>query len=100
MSETKQRAPYPLRMPDEMRDALKDAAKKNDRSLNAEIVARLDMTLIADGRGSKVGGEETSQFMTKVVMEAFDRWYDKAMSDGRAEGLQQIINTDENNRGK
>lgn len=45
MSETKQRTPYPLRMPDEMRDTLKNAAKENDRSLNAEIVARLEISI-------------------------------------------------------
>lgn len=48
MSETKQPAPYPLRMPAEMRDALKEAAKKNDRSLNTEIVSRLSETLLND----------------------------------------------------
>nr|WP_082995226.1 Arc family DNA-binding protein [Halomonas elongata] len=32
---------YKLRMPAELRDRLKDAAKKNHRTMNAEIVARL-----------------------------------------------------------
>lgn len=33
---------YLLRLPDGMRERLNDAAKSNARSLNAEIVARLD----------------------------------------------------------
>ena len=45
MSNTKavvpQIAPYPLRMPVELRDMLQQAAEMNTRSLNAEIVHRL-----------------------------------------------------------
>ena len=33
---------FPLRFPDGMRDQLKKAAKENKRSLNAEIIARLE----------------------------------------------------------
>ncbi|MDX3927654.1 MAG: Arc family DNA-binding protein [Shinella sp.] len=36
-----------LRMPDGLRDKLKAAAEENKRSMNAEIVARLDFSLIA-----------------------------------------------------
>lgn len=45
MSDKQQKAPYPLRMPDEMRDKLKEAAHNNRRSLNAEIVARLEQSI-------------------------------------------------------
>lgn len=37
----KQPPSYPLRMPQELRDQLTDAAKASGRSVNAEIVARL-----------------------------------------------------------
>lgn len=37
----KQKPPFPLRMPDEIREWLEDAAEKNDRSLNSEILHRL-----------------------------------------------------------
>lgn len=40
-----QKPPYPLRMPQEMRLALEDEARKNGRSLNAEIIARLEDSL-------------------------------------------------------
>ena len=37
--------PYPLRMPTEMRDKLEVARSKNGRSLNAEILLRLEQSL-------------------------------------------------------
>lgn len=37
-----------LRFPDGMRDRLKDEAAKHKRSLNAEIIARLEATLVGD----------------------------------------------------
>jgi plasmid stability protein len=40
--------PYPLRMPDELREALKEQARKNDRSLHAEII---DVLQNAMGQG-------------------------------------------------
>lgn len=45
--------PYSLRMPAELRDQLEEAAKTGKRSLNAEIVARLESTFslpTIDGR--------------------------------------------------
>lgn len=44
-TERHQLAPYPLRMPIELREALQSAAKENMRSLNAEILFRLQQTL-------------------------------------------------------
>ena len=41
MEEKPRTTPYPLRMPDELRAQLEDAAKNGSRSLHAEIVARL-----------------------------------------------------------
>ena len=39
---------YMLRFPDGMRDLLRQEAKKNKRSLNAEIIERLEYTLTRD----------------------------------------------------
>jgi hypothetical protein len=39
---------FPLRLPDGMRERLKDEAEQNSRSMNAEIVARLEQTLSPD----------------------------------------------------
>lgn len=54
-----QQKPYPLRMSDEMRSFLQDRADKSGRSLNAEIVKRLQFTIdeeidSADGDGIKI----------------------------------------------
>ncbi len=40
---------FPLRFPDGMREMIAEAAARNGRSMNAEIVARLQLTLDADG---------------------------------------------------
>lgn len=44
--------PYPVRMPDELRSALEHIAKDNGRSLNAEIVMRLQSTLESIGQAT------------------------------------------------
>ena len=41
MADQKQPQSYPLRMPEELRKQLEDCAKENNRSMNAEIIARL-----------------------------------------------------------
>jgi len=41
-------SPYPIRMPQEMRDHLEESAKKGGRSLHAEIMQRLDSTIALD----------------------------------------------------
>lgn len=47
---------FMLRMPDGMRDRLKDEAAKNKRSLNAEIVSRLDDSFEVSKALPMVGG--------------------------------------------
>ncbi|BCB62238.1 hypothetical protein HaloA020_29390 [Halomonas sp. A020] len=59
MSDKQQKAPYPLRMPDEMRDQLKECAHNNRRSLNAEIVARLELSLLEEAHlGASMEGPD------------------------------------------
>lgn len=45
MAATPQPAPYPLRMPEELRAQLSERAKRNGRSINAEIVSILQSAL-------------------------------------------------------
>ena len=93
MSETKQKPPYPLRMPDGMKSALQDAANKRQRSLNAEIVDRLEMSLLMEGhRSAEVSDSPASEKMTKVVMEAFDRWYENLKQEGEADEMMKLVN--------
>lgn len=47
---TKQKIPFGLRMPDELRRRIHDAAKASGRSLNSEIVERLVNSFVADAR--------------------------------------------------
>lgn len=51
MSETKQKPPYPLRMPEDMRESLQESARQKGRSLNAEIIERLHRSLLVDSGG-------------------------------------------------
>src|SRR5687768_9442251 len=46
--EPKQQPPYPLRMPPELREALEKEAAAGKRSLNAEVVMRLELTLVRE----------------------------------------------------
>lgn len=49
---------FPLRLPNGMRDAIKDAAVKNGRSMNSEIVYQLGQVFeaqpIINGKGQPV----------------------------------------------
>ncbi|MGE8451477.1 MAG: Arc family DNA-binding protein, partial [Pseudomonadales bacterium] len=44
MTDRHQQKPYPLRMPDELRARLEEAAQEGSRSLHAEILSRLEST--------------------------------------------------------
>lgn len=41
-------APFGVRLPAELKDKLQESAKKNSRSLNSEIVTRLNLTLLME----------------------------------------------------
>ena len=51
----KQVPSYPLRMPVELREKLTLVAKNNNRSVNAEIIARLESSLDATGAKADFG---------------------------------------------
>lgn len=55
---------FVVRLPDGMRDRIAEAAELNVRSMNAEIVARLEMTF--DAMGKITPGE-----MIEALMKAF-----------------------------
>jgi hypothetical protein len=46
MTDRHQATSYPLRMPDELRERLREAAEESGRSTNAEIVARLQASFV------------------------------------------------------
>ncbi|WP_104492730.1 Arc family DNA-binding protein [Paracoccus denitrificans] len=47
-STPKQEPPYGLRMPPDLKARVKAAAEANNRSMNAEIVSRLEETFLAE----------------------------------------------------
>lgn len=58
---------FNLRLPDGMRDALKQAADAAGRSTNAEIVARLQASL--DNASGKLSDEERSNIVIATTMQ-------------------------------
>ena len=59
---------FMLRLPDGMRDALKTAAEGNRRSMNAEIIARLQMTLAKPGE-PPLGSDESFEVTQRKLFE-------------------------------
>ena len=58
---------YIVRFPERMRDRIKDAAATNNRSMNAEIVARLESSFV-NGEAEKLAlvPQETIQLLTDL----------------------------------
>lgn len=55
---------YIVRFPDGMRDRLKETAARNNRSLNAEIISRLEDSFVFDDFGSSTGLAADVQALT------------------------------------
>ncbi|MFW2329053.1 Arc family DNA-binding protein [Aeromonas allosaccharophila] len=58
--------PYPLRMSDEMRACLQESADRSGRSLNAEIVHRLQQSIDASLTGELNGGPGSPRMIASV----------------------------------
>lgn len=60
-----------VRLPDGMRDRIREAAENNNRSMNAEIVARLDASLNPPPMGSLFGLSNTGNHdsLTKATQD-------------------------------
>lgn len=56
-----------MRFPDGMRDKIADAAKESGRSMNAEIVARLQATFQSPELDMKLISEAIDEMRTEVV---------------------------------
>lgn len=72
MSEKPQPQSYPLRMPIDLREQIEKAAELNKRSLNAEILARLEESLNAN---STHNNPET-ELLHKLYQESSERLAD------------------------
>lgn len=83
---------FMLRLPDGMRDRLKDAAKANNRTLNAEIVARLERSFTADKEVEQIAFE--SGFETSMLREDVAR-LTALLQKANESKANQSQNTDE-----
>lgn len=68
-SETADR--YIVRFPDGMRDRIREEAEKNNRSMNAEIIARLEASLSSRDFASDVSGKDLAR-TTRELMDIVD----------------------------
>lgn len=64
---------YLLRLPDGMRERLKAAAQENNRSMNAEIVARLEQSFLTNIRADGVLEVSMSRREYLDLMSRLDR---------------------------
>ncbi len=74
MTDRHQQTPTPVRLPDDLKAALKSKATANDRSLNGEVIARLRDSLQADGMTLR--DYFAAQFMVRAqsLCETNDGW--------------------------
>ncbi len=63
---TKQIVPYGLRMPPEVKEQLEKLAEQNRRSLNAEIVVRLEQSIKQEG-GLCITAEELRHIINEAL---------------------------------
>ncbi|WP_082988090.1 Arc family DNA-binding protein [Bordetella bronchialis] len=83
---TKPRQPFPseaadkfvLRLPDGLRDQIAEAAKKSGRSMNAEFIHRIQLSLLADA--AEVNDVESTQLdLIQAKMERVNELLDIAL---------------------
>lgn len=55
-----------VRLPDGMRDQLKSAAEANNRSMNAEIVSRLEGSFLVDTSSPNLNTDEAKKIIESV----------------------------------
>lgn len=72
MEDRHQKTAYPLRMPDDMRSRLEKSASAIGRSLNAEIVARLEQSL-SDSAPSTIHPDTVKALVDAAILEIEQR---------------------------
>lgn len=77
MSEKPQPPSYPLRMPGHLRERVEKAAELNKRSLNAEILARLEESLTAEQIASGSEAEKRLSAQFSSLMSEFQKLKEK-----------------------
>lgn len=83
MSEKKQQTAYPLRMPQALREQLESSAVERKRSVNAEIVARLEQSFAGEPERPALSQHEAAiHTLAMLYKETLDRIADIKPSDG------------------
>lgn len=83
-----------VRFPEGMRDRLKEAASANGRSMNAEIVARLEVSLEVDAQlADPRAGAEAVKPLIDLVREEFSSKIDAQTQkmDAQAEAFRRLV---------
>ena len=75
---------FNVRFPDGMRDRIAATAKGNGRSMNAEIIARLERSFAAHEMGFKADGLDIAGYLAMALMIALD-------DDSDAETKRQVL---------
>lgn len=86
----RQSSPYPLRMPEEMKEILQAEADKNNRSLNAEILVRLQSTIPEDvgiPKSSFPRPSGSRTFVQKQNLKLSDKNIKPEKNDAQLKGL-------------
>ena len=94
---------YVVRLPDGMRDKLKAEAEKNKRSMNAEIVARLEATfhtipehMTPEAFNYVLGANYVNATKVAAILrEALQRVEDLSVSAGRVEDVEGWLPPDD-----
>jgi len=85
MTDRHQQKPYPLRMPNELRARLEEAAQEGSRSLHAEIVTRLQASFeTATSRESlnaahESGHEQLASTLPPALLQELERLFDERL---------------------
>lgn len=99
MNDRHQQKPYPLRMSDELRGRLEEAAENGNRSLHSEIVARLqksfeepavtevpwDLRVERRALEARIDTVRAHQMTLRMYADALDSKYRNAVADGAPE---------------
>ena len=75
---------FVVRMPDGMRDRIAEVARANNRSMNAEIIARMERSFTTQEMGFKADGLDIAGYLAMALMIALD-------DDSDAETKRQVL---------
>lgn len=95
MTEKKQQNAYPLRMSASLREAIEQSAHQKKRSVNAEIVNRLEISLILEEKLTEFMGadraRELAELTEKDLAKRIRDWVQRQIVDSAREGFTEVF---------